>query len=71
MIDKIYKCQMCGDECGGNPNADLEAELYWGVEKASEKLDQGMMVVCDSCWKDIQPKKNLMAYLRSIMKPLE
>ena len=68
---KIYKCQRCGQECGGNDNADLEAELYWGVKNASDKLDQGMAVVCDDCWKEIHPKKHLKAYLDATREPIQ
>lgn len=59
MPMKLYQCQKCGVECGGNAEAEAEAEKLWGVPHAESKIGAGMGVVCEDCFQQLMNfKKN-------------
>ena len=58
---KIYKCEKCGQDC---------VKMIWGVENASEKIGDGMIVICDDCFNNFHPDKFPEVRDRAIKEPL-
>lgn len=51
-----YECDHCHNvykKGWSDEEAEKESEELWGVKNASEKLDSGMAIICDDCFKKI------------------
>ncbi len=57
MID-TFTCEMCGrtfSKSRPDSEANAEALNLWGIKDASSRVGDDMVVVCNDCWRILQP----------------